>query len=327
MRSYDEGLWGRYKSIAIERGERSSRETRLRFADGVATNLDVANAAAQLAEIRASVPVQRKQEAQLVNALSFLVGAPPRTLSAELGPPRPIPPVPAAVPIGLPSELAERRPDIREAEARLHEATADIGIAVADFYPRITLSGSLDIQALQTSGLGSWNSRQYAFGPSISLPLFEGGRLRGTLELRKVEQKEAAIDYQRIVLKAWHEVDDALTEYNALQNQRDQLDEAVQQNKTALETAQSQYGQGAVDFLTVLTVQNQLLTTQRALVQTSADTDVALAGLYKALGGGWQQDFPVQKTAQTEEAAALASSEPTLSATATVPLQPSQAER
>jgi outer membrane protein TolC len=94
----------------------------------------------------------------------------------------------------LPSELAERRPDIREAEARLHEATADIGIAVADFYPRITLSGSLDIQALQTSGLGSWNSCQYAFGPSISLPLLEGGRLRGTLELRKAEQKEAAID-------------------------------------------------------------------------------------------------------------------------------------
>lgn len=267
--------------------------TRLRLSNGATTNLDVANAAAQVSVIRAGLPALQKQEAQLINALSFLLGAPPRALAAELATPKPVPPVPPRIPVGLPSELAQQRPDIRSAEARLHEATADIGVAVADFYPRIMLSGSLDIQALQFSGLGSWASRQYGLGPSISLPIFEGGRLHGTLELRKAQQKQAAVVYQRTVLQAWHEVDDALTAYNAAQNQRSQWQDAVKQNRIALATAQSQYAQGAIDFLNVLTIQNQLLSAQRALTQADTDTDVALASLYKALGGGWQSDFPI----------------------------------
>ena len=262
--------------------------TRLRFANGATTNLDVANAEAEVSSIRASLPGLRRRKAELVNALSYMVGSQPRTLQAELEQPRPIPPVPPEVPVGLPSELAERRPDIREAEARLHEATADVGVAVADFYPRITLSGSLDIQALQFSNLGTWQSRQYGIGPAVSLPLFEGGRLRGQLQLRKAEQKQAAIVYQRTVLQAWREVDDALTAYTAVQLRRAQLAEAVRHNQDALTPAQTQYAEGAADFLNVLTVQKQLLDTQRELIQSTADTDVALAGLYKALGGGWQ---------------------------------------
>nr|WP_186457645.1 efflux transporter outer membrane subunit [Nitrospirillum amazonense] len=268
--------------------------TQLRLANGATTNLDVANAAAQVSAVQAGLPALQKQEAQLVNALSFLLGAPPRTLAAELATPKPIPPVPPRIPVGLPSELARQRPDIRSAEARLHEATADIGVAVADFYPRITLGGSFDIQALQFSGLGSWESQQYGLGPSISLPIFEGGRLHGALELRKAQQKQAAIIYQRTVLQAWHEVDDALTAYNAAQNQRSQWLDAVRQNRIALATAQSQYAQGAIDFLNVLTIQNQLLSVERALVQADTDTDIALASLYKALGGGWQSDFPIE---------------------------------
>jgi NodT family efflux transporter outer membrane factor (OMF) lipoprotein len=278
----------------LEIATHSQALTQLRFNNGATTSLDVANAGAQVSAIRASLPPLQRQEAQLINAVSMMLGEPPRALSAELAIPKPIPPAPPSVPVGLPSELATQRPDIRAAEARLHEATADIGIAVADFYPRITLSGSLDLQALQFSGLGSWASRQYAVGPTISLPIFEGGRLRGTLELRKDQQKQAAIAYQRTVLQAWHEVDDALTAYNAAQNQREQLQQAVDQNRTALTAAQDQYAQGARDFLTVLTVQNQLLNTQRALEQSTADTDIALASLYKALGGGWQETFPVE---------------------------------
>lgn len=274
--------------------------SRLRLANGATTNLDVANAAAQVSTIRAGLPALQKQEAQLINALSFLLGAPPHALATELATPKPIPPVPPRIPVGVPSELAQQRPDILAAAARLHEATADIGVAVADFYPRITLSGSLDVQALQLSGLGSWASRQYGLGPTISLPIFEGGRLHGALELRTAQQTQAAIVYQRTVLQAWHEVDDALTAYRAAQNQRSQWREAVRQNRIALATAQSQYSQGAVDFLNVLTVQNQLLSAQRALVQSDTDTDVALASLYKALGGGWQSDFPVE-TAQAGE--------------------------
>lgn len=259
-----------------------------RRANGATTDLDVADAAARLSATRAGLPALRKQEARLINALSLLLGQPPRALAAELSVPKPIPPVPPRIPIGLPSELAQRRPDIRAAEARLHQATADTGVAAADFYPRIALSGSLDIQALQFSGLGSWNSRQYGLGPSISLPLFEGGRLRGALELRQAQQKEAAILYQRTVLKAWHEVDDALTAYDASWDERGQWQETVRQNRTALAAAQRQHEQGAIDFLAVLAVQTQLLGAERALTQADADTDVALVSLYKALGGGWQ---------------------------------------
>jgi NodT family efflux transporter outer membrane factor (OMF) lipoprotein len=273
--------------------------TRLRFANGATTNLDVADAEAQVSSIRATLPGLKQREAELINALSYLVGAQPRALQAELEQPKAIPPVPPEVPVGLPSELAERRPDIRAAEAQLHQATAEVGVAVADFYPQITLSGSLDIQALQFSNLGTWQSRQYGVGPAFSMPLFEGGRLRGQLQLRKATQKQAAIAYQRTVLNAWREVDDALTGYTAVQLRRDQLAEAVRHNQDALATAQTQYAQGAADFLNVLTVQKQLLDTQRDLIRATADTDVALAGLYKALGGGWQgaADIPPAKRA------------------------------
>jgi NodT family efflux transporter outer membrane factor (OMF) lipoprotein len=268
--------------------------TKLRFSNGATTNLDVANANAQIFTIRAGLPALRKQEAQLINALSFMVAEPPRALTSELGAPRPVPAAPPRIPVGIPSEFAQQRPDIRAAEARLHEATADIGVATADFYPRVTLSGSLDIQALQFSGLGTWASRQYGVGPTISLPIFEGGRLHGTLELREAQQREAAILYQRTVLQAWQEVDDALTAYSTAQNQRRELKQAVDQDRIALAAAQDQYAQGSGDFLNVLTVQNRLLETQRAFVQSTTDINVALAKLYKALGGGWQTKFPTE---------------------------------
>jgi NodT family efflux transporter outer membrane factor (OMF) lipoprotein len=284
----------------LDLAKRSLELTRLRFKNGATTNLDVANASAQLASINAHLPALQKQEAQLINALSLLLDRKPRSLDTELATAKVLQPVPPHVPIGLPSELARRRPDIRAAEARLHQTTAEIGIAVADFYPRITLSGSLDIQALQFSGLGSWASRQYGLGPSVSLPIFEGGRLHGTLELRKEQQRQAAIAYRHTVLRAWHEVDDALTAYNAAQTQRDHLKQAVEQSQTAFRLAQNQYEQGACDFLNVLTVQNQLLSAQSALAQATTDTHIALASLYKALGGGWEQQLPVERVADVK---------------------------
>ncbi len=266
--------------------------TELRLANGATTNLDVANAKAAIDTIDARLPVLENQEDQLINALSYLIGAPPRTLSAELATAKPLPPIPPGVPVGLPSQLAERRPDVRQAAAQLHEMTANIGVAEADFYPDVSLSGSFDIQALDASGLGFWNSRQYAVGPTVSLPLFEGGQLRGQLRLRRAQQKQAAIDYRRTVLNAWKEIDDALTAYNADQNQRTRLADAVAQNKIAVATAQAQYAQGAADFLNVLNAEDALLASQSALVQATTDTDVAIAQIYTALGGGWENTFP-----------------------------------
>jgi outer membrane protein TolC len=131
------------------------------------------------------------RHAHLINGLSLLIGAPPHTLESELRDYAPIPSMPSRAPMGLPSELAERRPDIRVAEARLHAATANIGVAVGDFHPRITLSANLGLQAMHFSDLDSWNSHMFGVGPARSVPLFDGDRLKGQLALRHAQQQEA----------------------------------------------------------------------------------------------------------------------------------------
>ncbi|WMJ00118.1 efflux transporter outer membrane subunit [Pseudomonas chlororaphis subsp. aurantiaca] len=277
----------------LEVARHSLKLSQLRLADGVATDLDVAEAAAQVATIESQLPALQQRQAQLINALSLLMGEPPQALHAELAADAPVPQTPSQVAIGLPSQLAERRPDIRQAEARLHAATASIGVAKGDFYPRITLSGNFGSQAMQLSDFGSWGSRQFGIGPQFSLPLFDGGRLRGMLHLREAQQQEAAVAYQQTVLRAWHEIDDQLTRYNSSQLRRDSLAEAVRQNQIALRTAQQQYVEGVVDFVNVLTVQGALLATQEQLVESSTGVSLAMVGLYKALGGGWESVYPL----------------------------------
>ena len=196
------------------------------------------------------------------------------------------------MPVGLPSELARRRPDIRQAEAQLHAATADIGVAVADFYPKITLDGSIGLQALKAKDLGNWGARQYGLGPTISIPIFEGGKLRATLQLRKVEQQEAALNYQQTVLQAWHDVDNAMTAYAAEQRRRDALAASVAQNQRALSLARQRYTQGVADFLNVLDSERALLQAQLQLAESTTTVSQNLVQLYKALGGGWEPSFP-----------------------------------
>jgi len=196
------------------------------------------------------------------------------------------------VPVGLPSELARRRPDIRQAEAQLHAATADIGVAVADFYPSVKLSGSLGLQSLQPWQMFNIDARNYAVGPGVTIPIFRGGELRATLELRKAQQQEAAINYQKTVLSAWHDVDNALTAYQTEQARRDQLTQAVAQNQRALGLAQSRYQEGVADFLQVLTAQQNLLSTQQQLALATTNVSANLVALYKALGGGWETQLP-----------------------------------
>ena len=286
LRSTQQGLAVVEQNLHI--AQRSLELTRLQLKEGVATDLEVSEAAAQVAEIQARLAPLQQHSAQLINALSLLLAREPRALQAQLSTPANVPSYAATVPIGLPSELAERRPDIRRAQAQLHAATAAIGVAEADFYPRITLSGSMGFQALQLSDLGSWGSRSFAFGPGLSVPLFEGGRLKGALQLQEGRQQEAGIGFQKTVLRAWHEVDDALVAYQANQRRRDSLLQAVAHNQRALDSVHQQYTQGTVDFLNVLTVQNALLANQAALVDSTAQVSLSLVDLYGALGGGWQ---------------------------------------
>ncbi|HEY2133501.1 MAG TPA: efflux transporter outer membrane subunit [Acetobacteraceae bacterium] len=287
-----------YTRENLDSARQSLALTQQRAAGGVSTDLDVANAAAQVAVNQAQIPTLEQQRAESMNAIAMLLGREPRALEVELAAPKPIPPVPPVVPVGLPSELARRRPDIRRAEALLHSATADVGVAVADFFPRVTLSGSAELQAIQLHTLANWASGAYALGPSVTLPIFEGGQLKRTLELRKDQQQEAAVTYQRTVLNALHEVDNALTAYDAEQHRRDSLQQAVEQNRRALALARDRYSQGVADFLEVLTAQRGLLSAQQDLADSTTTVSTNLVQLYKALGGGWDNPAPVPVDAE-----------------------------
>jgi NodT family efflux transporter outer membrane factor (OMF) lipoprotein len=270
----------------------AERITRERNTNGLATELDVAEAASQVSNENALLPQLEQQEDETINRLSFLLGEAPGALRTELEQTQPVPPTPPIVPVGIPSDLARRRPDIREAEATLHQATATVGVAQADFYPSITLSGSASLQALQFSQLGNWGSRQFGIGPSISLPIFEGGRLKATLNLRKEQQQEAAVNYQRVVLSAWHDIDNALTAYDAQQRRHDHLAAEVQDNQKALRLAQDQYNAGTGSFLQVLDAERALLSSQQDLTDNTTQISTTLVSLYKALGGGWESTYP-----------------------------------
>lgn len=287
----------------VHTAEQSLQLTQQRAAGGVTTDLDVANASAQVRTTAAQIPQLQQQEAADINALSLLLGQPPNALRGELAEPEPVPPVPPQVPVGLPSELARRRPDIMQAEAQLHAATANTGVAVAAFYPSITLSGSVGLQALDPGMLFSFNARQYSMGPGITIPIFQGGQLRASLHLREAQQEEAAVNYQKTVLQAWHDVDNALTAYHAEQARRDQLLRAVEDNRRALSLAQSRYQQGVADFLTVLDAERSLLSTQEQLADSTTTVSEDLVALYRALGGGWQTALPPGEDAKMQQAA------------------------
>ncbi len=264
------------------------RLTLIRQKAGVSTGLDVSEARARVAETEAVLPALAQQQHHLVNALSYLSGEMPETLSARLTRAAPLPVIPAEVPVGLPSELVKRRPDIRVAEARLHAATAETGVAVASFYPSVTLSANAGVQAMQFSQAWAPGSGFFNIGPVINLPIFEGGKLHGQLVLRQAQQQEAALRFQQTVLNAWHETDDAMSDYDTLQQQRQKLETVVSDTHTALKNAQQQYLSGASDFLNVLTVQKALLDARQALVISNTNVSLSLVQLYKALGGGWQ---------------------------------------
>ncbi|MGQ0446134.1 MAG: efflux transporter outer membrane subunit [Beijerinckiaceae bacterium] len=269
--------------------------TKTRAARGLTIQLDVENAAAQVEVIRAQLPGLENQESIEINALSLLLDEPPGSLRSELARPKPVPPAPPRVPLGIASELARRRPDIRAAEAQLHAATADIGVAVADFYPSVKLNSSnanVGLNALDLKNLWKGSSLQYVLGPSLSIPIFDGGRLKSTLQLREIQQQEAAITYHKTVLQAWHDVVNALVAYRTEQRRRARLKDQVEHSRRALALSRTRYDAGVIDFITVLDAARTLLQAELQYAQSTTSVSTNAVQLYKALGGGWEQTFP-----------------------------------
>ena len=266
---------------------------RTRQQTGLVTGLDVSSAAQQVEAIQAQLPQLQQQEIQQVNAISLILGQPPLALSADLLPSRPVPPIPPKVPVGVPSDLIRRRPDIRRAEADLHAAVAQIGVAVASFFPTVTITASPSLNALDPGNIFKASSLQYMnIGPSVSLPIFEGGRLKSNLLLQEARQQEAAVTYQKTVLQAWHDVVNALAALKGDEGRRARLARQVTDARQALALARSRYSTGVDTFTTVLQNSQTLLQAEMNLSQATTGISTDLVALYKALGGGWQGVFP-----------------------------------
>jgi len=275
--------------IALQNQQVAERTLALaanRERNGVATRFETSSARAQLATVKALLPELTQRRNTLLNALALLLGARPHALDAQLRGAMPLPSLPDSVPVGLSSELARRRPDILRAEAQLHAATAAIGVAKADFYPRVGLRGRLGVEAFDSGDLANWDSRFFSVGPTVYLPIFDGGRLTQRLALTESRQKTAAIAYRNTVLRALHEVDNALDAWAAQQDQHAELLVSYEQNRQALHAAERGYQEGAADYLSVLTAQRNVLASQTSLNTSATNATLTLVNLYKALGGG-----------------------------------------
>jgi multidrug efflux system outer membrane protein len=255
---------------------------------GLTSQSDVESATAQVGSLQAQLPQFDAQIAQSMNGLAVLTGSPPGALDEELEAPGAVPPVPPSVPIGLPSTLARRRPDIRHAESDLHAATAEIGVAVAQMYPDVSLTGTIGTRATQAKYLAHWSSLFWSVGPSISLPIFEGGALRANVRIAKAQAGQAALQYRSTVLKALQDVENALVSYRTDQDRREALTRTVEANRISLQLATDSYRKGLVSFVTVLDAERQLAETRQQLAQSTVSVTTDLIAVYKALGGGWQ---------------------------------------
>jgi NodT family efflux transporter outer membrane factor (OMF) lipoprotein len=262
--------------------------TEARSKAGLATELDVARAKAQLDTTASIVPSLQSGFESSIHRLSVLLGEEPGALRAELLP-LPVPVLPPEVPIGLPSQLLERRPDIRQAEAQIVAATARVGQARSEFFPRIVLFGSAGRQASQlhdiTLGIGNF----FSAGPGISLPVFTGGRIRAQIRVQDARLQQATIAYRATILSALEETEDALISYSQEQSRRERLESAVKSNEEAVQLSSETYRAGLTDFLSVLDAERELYANEDLLAQSRATQAVNLIALYKALGGGWQR--------------------------------------
>jgi outer membrane protein, multidrug efflux system len=262
--------------------------TRQKFAAGFVSGLDVANADAQVATTGSFIPGLQASAQQSIYALSVLLTRPPGELVQELSAPQPLPVTPPEVPVGLPSELLRRRPDIRAAEARLHAATAQIGVAVADFFPKFSLTGSLSYQHNLVESLFSGANRFSSFGPAVSWPIFQGGSIAANVRVQRALRDQAYLTYQKTVLTALQDVENALIAFSKEWEHRQLLNAAVEANRKAVELSKQLYSQGQTDFLNVLNAQRSLFAAEDALVQSTRSAALDLIAVYKALGGGWE---------------------------------------
>lgn len=275
-----------YTAQAIDLSQNQIKLLQSQYRNGLIAQDSVLTAQTQLRDLQAALAQNQAQTAQLKNQIALLLGKDVSSLQNLLGSANTQKATLPPLNVGIPSQIVRRRADIRAAEATLHAATAQIGVAVADLYPRITLSASAGLQSVGLGNLTDWGSHSWQVGPVLRLPIFNRAGLHATVELRELEQQEAAIAYQKTVLSAWQEVDNTLTAYAAEQQQQRQLIGRQGEQQQALKHAEARYKNGLSNYLPVLQAKQALLQTQSDLTVSTARLRTHLISLYKAVGGG-----------------------------------------
>ena len=288
VRSFQERVRIARENLSTQ--QHNAELTRSRFAAGFVSALDVANAEAQVATTASAIAALESSATQAIYSLGVLLGEGPAAFLEELSSTAAIPAAPPSVPVGVPSELLRRRPDIRQAEARIHAATARIGVAEADLFPRFTISGAIGFQSNRANNWFDSVNNFWSFGPGVSWQLFTTGRVLSNIELQKALTEESLLAYQQTVLTALQEVENALVIATKEEERHKALADAVAANRKALELATQLYTQGQTDFLNVLQAQGALFVTEDALVQSTRTLSANLVSLYQALGGGWSEE-------------------------------------
>jgi NodT family efflux transporter outer membrane factor (OMF) lipoprotein len=261
--------------------------TRSRHAGGMATELDLARADAQLQRASSEIPALEAACDEAVHGLSVLLGQPPGTLAEELRASGAIPVSTPPLPVGLPSDLLRQRPDIRQAERQLAAAASRKDAATADLYPRFSLLGNVGLASIAASDFFSRTSGFWAIGPSMIWPIFRHGQIVATIEVRDAQRQQALIGYRRAILNGLKDVENAIAKLTREEDRRSALAVAVGLNQRAVDLARSRYIGGMADFRDVLDAQLGLFRAQRELTLSETACALDRVALYKALGGGW----------------------------------------
>lgn len=271
---------------------------RARLDAGRGTELDVARAEAQVHATRATIPVLEAAVARAIHRIGVLLGESPDAETELLSPKRALPDVPGRISIGKPADLLARRPDIRIAERELHAATARIGVARADYFPRLTLDGSIELNASRLAQVGEGGTEAFAFGPRLSWAALDLPHVIARETAAEARAAAAAARYRRAVLVALEETENALIGFSTERDRRDALRDATRETGRAAELARQRFDAGASDFLSVLDAERRLLEAEDALAGSEARTLGNLVRLYEALGGGWESFEPVAESAE-----------------------------
>lgn len=274
------------KNLTIQEETNEFVQTKRKF--GTANELDTARAEAQLESTRSIVPTLELMVKMQKNRLAVLLGKKPGELKDQLAEVKEIPSYGGPLTVGTPEMLLRRRPDLRAAERELASQTALVGVAVGELFPKIQISGSVGLEANTFNNIPD-GAETYHFGPSFTWSPFDLGRLRSKIKAQDAKTEEALLGYEQAVLEALEDVENAIASLNAENRRLVSTEKAYKASSRAHQLAVEQYEEGVIDFLSVLDAQEEALNNERLFIQSKQQAATALVGLYKALGGGWEE--------------------------------------